>query len=159
MPVTTDIVRTWRSPRAVQRDQLALGPREDRALIYLMLACGVLCVAQLPRLAREAHLLAEPLDQLIGSAVYGWVFVMPLAFYLLAILFWLALKALGRETAGVRLRIALFWALLASTPLALFHGLLAGMNGATLATNLVGAAWVLSFAVFAAAGLAEAARR
>jgi hypothetical protein len=159
MPVTTDILRTWRAPRAVQRDQLALGPREDRALIYLMAACLILCVAQWPRLAREAHLLAEPLDQLIGSAVYGWVFFMPLAFYLLAILIWLGFKAMGREVPGVRLRLVLFWALLASTPLALLHGLLAGFNGVNLGTNLVGAGWLLAFALFAVLGLVEAARR
>ena len=36
MAVSSDMLRTWRGPRAVIRDLLAQGVREDRALVYLL---------------------------------------------------------------------------------------------------------------------------
>jgi hypothetical protein len=39
VPVSTDIVRTYRAPRRVVREKLANGEREDRALATLMAAC------------------------------------------------------------------------------------------------------------------------
>jgi len=156
MPVTTDILRTWRKPRAVMREHLALGAREDRALIYLIVGCLVICVAQWPRLAREAYLLDEPLDQLIVSAVYGWLFLMPLALYLVAGLVALILRALGTGIVGHAVRISLFWGLLASTPGALLYGLMVALAGPGPGAQLVGAVWLIALTVFWVQGLREA---
>ena len=54
MSIVADIVRSYVQPRAVIRDRLAEGQREDRALMLLMLGCGLVFVAQWPRLARRA---------------------------------------------------------------------------------------------------------
>ena len=42
MTVATDILRTWRRPRAVIREKLAAGVREDRALAVIMGAGALL---------------------------------------------------------------------------------------------------------------------
>ena len=52
MAVTNDIVSTWWSPRPVILRKVSEGPREDRALVYLMVACLLIFVSSLPRLAR-----------------------------------------------------------------------------------------------------------
>jgi len=157
MPVTTDILRTWRRPRAVMRDHLALGLREDRALIFLMSACLIMCIGQWPRLAREAHLTEEPLDQLIGSALYGWLFFVPLAMYLLAGLLALIARAIGSGMTGYSVRLALFWGLLAATPGALLYGMMTGFVGPGPGAQLVGAVWLIALATFWIQGLREAA--
>ena len=55
MPVTTDIVATYRGPGRVVRRLLDMGPREDRALAFVMAFCVVGFIAQLPGLARRAQ--------------------------------------------------------------------------------------------------------
>jgi hypothetical protein len=50
----------------------------------------------------------------------------------------------GKGT-GYGARLAMFWAVLASTPAALLYGLLAGFNGETLGTQAVGAVWLVGF--------------
>ena len=45
-------------------------------------------------------------------------------------------------------RLALFWALLATTPLKLLEGLVAGFIGAGIELQIVGLLWLLVFAWF-----------
>lgn len=130
MAVTTEIFRSWRTPRDVLRRQLAQGVREDRALAILMVACVLIFVAQLPRLARQAHLSDDiPLQALFSGALLGWVFLAPLFFYALAAVSHLIARAFGGQGSWFGARLALFWALLAASPVWLFHGLVAGFIG------------------------------
>ena len=69
MAATNDILRSWTRPRAVMRNLLALGPREDRALAYLMVGCLVIFVAQWPRLSRRTYLDGTPLDMTQGAVI------------------------------------------------------------------------------------------
>ena len=71
MPVTADIGATYRGPGRVMTRLLAAGPREDRALVYLIGFCGLAFVAQLPALARKAHLEGLDLAPLMGGAIGG----------------------------------------------------------------------------------------
>ncbi|MBO6853227.1 MAG: hypothetical protein JJ872_05605 [Marivivens sp.] len=155
MPVTTDIVRTWRAPRTVMRELLGMGQREDRALAYLMAACFLIFIGQWPRLVRMAEGIGLPsgsdvpeLSQLISYEFVSWMIVWPLALYVIAAFSHLVAKIFGGNGSWFAARLALFWALLASTPAMLLYGLLIGFNGATIATNLVGALWIGSFAIF-----------
>ncbi|MEM9552221.1 MAG: YIP1 family protein, partial [Pseudomonadota bacterium] len=116
MPVTTDITATYRGPGRVVARLLALGQREDRALAFLMGGCLLVFVAQLPRLAREAHLTGQALDMLLGASLMAWVIIAPLIFYLLAALSHLVARAVGGKGTWFGARLALFWALLASSP-------------------------------------------
>jgi hypothetical protein len=155
--VTTDIVATWRRPRAVIRRHLAQGAREDRALVYLMLACGLIFVGQWPALQRAA--LADPstpLDARLGGALMAWVFVAPLAMYAVAALSHLLARALGGRGTGYGARLALFWSLLAASPLWLLYGLVAGMIGPGPAMTATGVVAFAGFLVLWVAALIEA---
>lgn len=156
MAVSRNITATYRGPGAVIRDLLALGPREDRALAYLMAACAIVFVAQMPRLAREAHLTGQELNMLLGATLMAWLFIAPLLLYIVAALSHLAARALRGVGSFYGARLALFWALLASSPLILLHGLVAGFIGPGLELQVVGLIWFLIFGWFWIGGLLAA---
>lgn len=158
MPVTADITATYRGPGRVIDRLLAAGQREDRALVILMAFCVLMFVAQMPRLARQAHLDGGDLNMLLGGALMGWIFIAPLALYLLAALSHLVARLFGARGSWYGARLALFWALLASSPLILLHGLVAGFIGNSPALSLVGALWLGVFGWFWIAGLIRAER-
>lgn len=146
----------YRSPREVQRRRMAGEPREDRAVAVLLAACGIIFVAQWPRLAREAYV--DPsigLDGRMAGALVGWIFFAPLFFYGLALLAHWALGIFGRSSTPFRSRMALFWALLSTTPLFLLAGLTSGFVGQGAALSLVGLLASGAFLLFWWAGLAE----
>lgn len=157
MPVTRDIVASYKGPGRVVARLLAMGQREDRALAILMAACTVIFVAQWPRLARQAHL--DPsieLNMLLGATLLAWVMIAPLLMYVLAFLTHLIARAAGGRGTGYGARIALFWALLASSPLILLQGMVAGFIGAGPALSAVGFVWLVVFAWFWLSGLRQA---
>lgn len=156
MPVTRDIVATYRGPRRVVGRLLAMGAREDRALALLMGGCILVFVAQWPRLAREAHLAGEALNPRLGGALMGWIVIAPLIFYLLAFLSYLAVRLLRGRISGYGARLALFWAFLAASPLLLLHGLVAGFVGPGAGLSLIGAIWCGVFLWFWLSGVREA---
>lgn len=147
MAVTTDIMRTWRSPRVVMRELLAHGQREDRAIAYVMAACLILYVAQWPRLKRieELQLMgpdgASEFQMNAGIAFFAMLIVWPLGLYIIAAITHLVAKLFRAKGTHYSARLALFWAFLATTPVGLLHGLTAGLIGAGAATNLVGVIW------------------
>ena len=162
MPVTRDILRTWRNPRAVYRNLLAMGPREDRAIAYLMAACFLVFIAQWPRLVRGSQGIdvssgpAPELDRLLAYEFMAWLMIWPLAIYLLAAASYLILRAFRIKLTGYGSRLALFWALLAATPAMLLYGLLRGLNGDVEATRIAGAVWVAALLWFWLHGLRAA---
>lgn len=158
MPVTSDIIATYRGPRRVFARLLAMGQREDRALIMLMAGCIVAFIAGWPALARKAHETGEELNMLLGGALLAWLFIAPLLLYALAALTHLGAKALRGQGDWYGARLALFWALLASTPLLLLNGLVAGFIGSGPGLQGVGALWFAIFIWFWLSGLIEAER-
>lgn len=164
MPVTTDIIQTWRSPKVVYRRLLSAGQREDRAIALLMLACFIIFIAQWPRLVRisqgfdlTAGTEVPGLDRLMSYEFMGWLMVWPLGLYAIAGLVVLVLRLFGTKITGYGGRLALFWALLATTPVMLFYGLLRGLNGDVLATKLAGSLWIAALILFYILGLRVAA--
>lgn len=158
MPVTQNITATYRGPGRVLRRLLDAGQREDRALAYLMAGCVVVFIAQLPRLAREAHLTGQELNMLLGATLMAWLFIAPLLLYLLAAITHVVARALRGQGSFYGARLALFWALLASSPLLLLHGLVAGFVGPGLELQIAGMAWLLVFGWFWISGLLAAER-
>ncbi|WP_424986174.1 YIP1 family protein [Microbulbifer sp. S227A] len=156
MPVTSDITATYRGPRRVMRRLLSMGPREDRALAILMGACLIVFVAQMPRLSREAHLTGQELNMLLGGALLGWIFIAPLMLYALAGLSHLIARLIGGRGSWFGARLALFWSFLASTPVLLLHGLVAGFIGPGPGLQAVGLIWLVVFAWFWIASLLQA---
>ncbi|EEX10815.1 conserved hypothetical protein [Ruegeria lacuscaerulensis ITI-1157] len=158
MPVTADIVATYRGPGRVVRRLLDMGPREDRALAFVMAFCVIGFIAQLPGLARRAHLEGLDLNMLMGGALLGSVFLLPLLFYLVAWISGGIARLIGAPVTSYKARLVLFWALLASSPLVLLNGLVAGFIGPGPAQTGVGLLWVAVFAWFWLSGLAQVSR-
>ena len=157
MALTQDILATYRGPRAVMRKHLGLGLREDRALMFLAIACVLIFVAQWPRLRREAFLDdAVPFNALLGGALMGWLFIAPLALYAIAALSHLIARALGGQGSWYSARLALFWSLLAASPLWLLNGLVAGFIGPGLQLGLTSAIALAVFLIFWGLSLIEA---
>ncbi len=149
----------YRGPGAVVGRLVSGPPREDRAIAVLMGACILLFVAQLPALSRQAHETGEDLQFLMGGALLGVVFIAPLLFYALAAASHLIAKLFGGQGTHWQARMALFWALLASSPLILLNGLVAGFVGEGLQLTLVGALWFAVFLWFWISGLIRAEGR
>ncbi|WP_323780615.1 YIP1 family protein [Leisingera sp.] len=155
MSVTTDIPATYKGPRKVFARLLDMGAREDRLLIFVLSGCVLTFVAQMPRLAREAHLSGQDLNMLLGGSLLGIVFIAPLILYVLALAaHWIA-RAAGGKGEAYCARLALFWTCLAASPLMLLNGLVAGFIGAGPALNLVGALWCVVFLWFWVSGMIQ----
>lgn len=160
MPVSSDIVRTYRGPRRVVRDLLSMGQREDRAIMWLMFGCLIVFISRLPALQREAVMAGGDFTRDAAYAFFGLMMLAPLLFYGLALAGRGIAYLLGGRPSGYGARVALFWAWLAATPVALFYGLLVGLNGSDApATQLIGGVWFLVLLVFWGLGLAEASKR
>ncbi len=147
MSISNDVLRAWVRPRAVMRRFLDAGERENRALAILMAGCLLIFVGQWPRLVRlsegfdlPAGAEASELSQLIAYSLVSWLIVWPLIFYIFAGITRILARAVKGRGTGYGARLALFWAA------ALLYGLLAGFNGETIGTQVVGAVWLAGFA-------------
>lgn len=157
MAITQDILRSYRRPRQVMRSVLAAGQREDRALVFLVLACLLIFVSTLPNLSRQAHLdPSVPLEARIGGALLAWLCIAPLFMYVLAGVSHALAKVIGGKGSWYSARIALFWSLLVVSPVWLFYGLVAGFIGAGPALNAVGVVAIACFVYLWGANLREA---
>lgn len=156
MPVTTDIVRSWRSPRAVMRSHLARGRSEPWAFSLLVAFMLVAFVAQWPGASREAFFNPEkPLAAQMFAIGMGMLAFVPVWYLLAAIGHWAA-KLLGGQGDHYGARLALFWALVTVSPLMLLLGLVKGMIGAGPALVSVTIVTGLAFAAFWILNLIEA---
>lgn len=153
MSVTNDILATYRAPGRVIAKRLAMGTREDRAFAILLAGCVTIFIAQWPRLAREAYLSGQELNPILGGQLLVWIFIMPLAFYLLAMISQGILRLFKVYRSGFESRFALFWALLAIAPISLFRGLVGGFIGPGMAFDVVGVIALVAFFVFWFSGL------
>lgn len=156
MAVTSDILATYRGPRRVIARLLAMGQREDRLLAILMAGCALMFVSRMPSLAREAHLTGQEQNMLLANALFGIIFVTPLAMYTLALIaHWIA-RALRGQAEAHAARLVLFWTFLATSPLMLLNGLVAGMIGPGPGLNLIGGIWFSAFLWFWISGMYQA---
>lgn len=157
MPITTDIVESYRRPRAVVRRRLGGGENEGAALATLLAACLLIFISQLPGLARAAHLdPSVPLDARMGGALMATFFLVPLLAYAVAGVSRLVARAFGGKGTGYGARIALFWSLLAVSPLMLLQGLVRGFLGEGPALTATGVVVALAFLGFWITSLIEA---
>lgn len=168
MAVTRDIPRAWIRPQAVMADLLARNPDDRVAFTYLAAGSVLGFVSQLPATVRrsrevdpdfDARLLQEAgeaglatgdlaevkFDALISGALMGWIFIVPLAMYILAFLARLVGALFRGHGDGLRQRVALFWSFLAISPALLLLGLTSGFIGPGPAETLVGTIVVCGF--------------
>jgi hypothetical protein len=92
---------------------------------------------------------------MVGGALLAWIFIMPLVFYLFAGLVFAILKLIRRSVLAYEVRMAIFWALLAATPLWMLYGMTSGFLGAGAGNSLVGGVAFLAFVMFCGLGLIE----
>ncbi|MBZ8119208.1 YIP1 family protein [Roseovarius sp. LXJ103] len=156
MPVSSDIVATYKGPGRVMRRQLDMGENEGRALAILMGSCVLVFISQLPSLARKAHLDGVELNGLLGASLFSWLFIAPLLLYVVALISHGIARLFGGRGTGFGARMALFWSFLAASPLLLLHGLVAGFVGAGPQMTLVGVVWWVVLVLFWALSLKEA---
>ena len=159
MPITTDIVESYRRPRAVLRRRLGGAQDEGRALALLIGACLMIFISQWPGLARDAHLdPSVPLDARMGGALMATLFLLPPIAYGIAALSHLVARAMGGQGTGYGARVALFWSLLAVSPLMLFQGLVRGFVGPGPGLTATGIVVALAFLALWINALIEAER-
>ncbi|MGR3617139.1 MAG: YIP1 family protein [Paracoccaceae bacterium] len=159
MSVTKDIIASYRAPRRVLARLQAMGAREDRLLAFLMGGCVMMFVANLPAISREAHLTGADQNMMMGAALLGLVFILPLILYCLSWVVHLILRAVTGQGDGPLSRLALFWALLAASPLILLRGLVAGFIGPGPGLNVVEFLWFAFFMWFWTSGLIQFYRK
>ncbi len=147
MSVVSDIVESWRRPRAVLRRHLARGRSEPFVFTFLVVFLLICFVAQWPQAARTTTLNPEiPIAPQLLARALALLATIPL-WYLLAALGGLVARVLGGQGDWYGARVALFWALVTITPLVLLSGLVAAMIGTGPQLSLVGA---LTFGLFIA---------
>lgn len=145
MSVTNDIVAAYRRPGIVMERQLASGAGEERALIFLMASCFVFFIAQLPVISREAHLTQTEMGPALGASILALLFIAPLGMYIVAAILRVVLWVVGCKSGWFQIRLAVFWSLLAGTPLVLLNGLTGGLIGSGIEQNIVGFVWFGTF--------------
>jgi hypothetical protein len=146
MAVTTDILASWRRPRAAIRRHLARGVSEPFVFSVLLVFLIMAFVGQWPQAARAAFLAEEasvaPRLLALALAVLATI---PL-WYGVAAISRIVARAFGGRGSWYGARLALFWALATISPLMLLQGLVAGMIGPgpalLLVTCIVGAAFL-----------------
>ena len=157
MSVTTDIKASYRGPGRVVTRLLEQGRREGFALNILIFACIVIFIAQAPYQSREAHFNPDvPLMARMYWSAFLWIFLVPLLLYAFAALVTGLARLAGRPLTGYGIRLSLFWALLASSPVILLLGLIAAFIGPGAGLQLVGLIWLANVLWFWIAGLRAA---
>ena len=156
MAVSTDIVQSWRRPRGVMRRHLDRPRSEPWAFSLLVAFLLIVFIAQAPYLSRLSFYQPEvPMTQRMVAAGLALMASIP-AWYLLAALGHLVARAFGGRGGWYGARLALFWALLAVSPLMLFQGLLAGLAGPSPGLTAVGIVTAAGFLWLWAMNLVEA---
>lgn len=145
MGVASDILRAYRTPRAVFRARVQGPAREDRALVILMVACLLIFVGRWPALQREALETGQDFQMMAGATLFAWLFIMPLVAYAVGSLSHLAARPFGGHGSAYAARFALFWALLVASPLWLLAGLVAGFIGPGVQLQITGAIALAAF--------------
>jgi hypothetical protein len=157
MSVSAEIIESYRRPRRVFRRRLERGADEGQALACLMGACALIFLSQWPGLSRAAHLdPAVPLEARLGGALMATMFLLPLIAYGLAALSHLLARLFGGRGSYFTARLALFWAMLAVSPVMLAQGLFSALAGPGPLPALLGLGVLAAFLVLWLGALIEA---
>ena len=149
MSTVADVLAFHLHPRKVVRRRLVETTGEGQALLYLMVACILFFVAQLPELVRVDLRSTNdvPFNGVAAGRFVGGAIFAPLAFYLISAIVTVFLRVVGVKVEWLDSRIALFWALLAIAPAALVLGMLRGLTDSDAvilpATRVVGSGFLM----------------
>lgn len=154
MSITTDIVESWRRPRVVVRRHLARGRSEPFAFSLLAAFLLLAFIAQWPAASRAAFEDSTPVAPRLLAIGLALLATIPL-WYGLAAFTRMVARIFGGRGTWYGARIALFWSLVAVTPLMLLQGMVAGMIGPSPGLTAVGVLAGVAFVVFWALALIE----
>ncbi len=158
MSITRDIGQSWRGHRRVVRRHLSRGKSEAFVFTFLFVFMVLSFVALYPRAARIALENTDtPLAPLLLAQALGLLASLPF-WYGLAALSHLVARALGGGGTWYGARLALFWSLVATSPMVLLQGLTFGIIGAGMQSTAAGFAALVAFAVFWGLALIEVNR-
>lgn len=147
MALVSDIVESWRRPRAVVRRLRGAGKSEPFVFTFLFVFLLLALTSLAPYLSRQAALHPDtPLAPRLFGAALGLLALIPV-FYMLAALGHLVARAMGGTGGWYDGRLALFWALTATSPGMLFLGLVRGFAGDSGAVTGIGIGVFLVFLV------------
>jgi len=122
MSASGEIMRAYRGFGASMRRQIASTPGEERLLAYLVTALLIIFVGRVPELLDLSAARATdeaPAIATVSAFLIGWFFFAPLMFYGLAALSHVVARGFSGQGSFFHARLALFWALLVVSPLAL----------------------------------------
>lgn len=129
MAVVSDIVKSWRSPRAVIAQHLRNRATEPFAFSLLVAFLILAFVALWPNMSREAFLQPDaPLMQRMLATGLALLASIPF-WYALAALSRIVARLFGGKGGYLGARLALFTALLSVAPLMLIQGVISGFAG------------------------------
>lgn len=154
MSITTDIVESWRRPRVVIRRHLARGRSEPFAFSLLAAFLLLAFIAQWPAASRAAFEDSTPVAPRLLAIGLALLATIPLWYGLAAFTRILA-RIFGGKGTWYGARIALFWSLVAVSPLMLLQGMVAGMIGPSPGLTAVSVLAGVAFVVFWALALIE----
>ncbi len=122
MSTSAEIIRAYRGFGASMKRRLEEHPGEERLLMYLVIAILIFFVARVPNLLVLSA--AQATDEISSSAIFmtnlaASFFFAPLMLYGVAALSHLLAKLFKGRGTSYGARLALFWALLVISPLAL----------------------------------------
>lgn len=146
MALTSDIVESWRHPRAVIRRLRSRGRSEAFVFTFLLVFLLMAVTAAAPGLSRQAALEGQPFPPFLLGASLGALALVPV-FYLLAALGHLVARLMGGTGGWYDGRLALFWALACTTPAVLLFGLVRAFVADSPAVPILG---LFTFMVFLA---------
>ena len=94
----------------------------------------------------------QSIDELMGAILLSNLFLLPLIFYFISMVMYIFAKGLGSNILGVELRMIIFWAYLAATPILLLVGIVEGFFGKNFQYFIVAGFWLLIFLTFVYSG-------
>jgi len=144
MALISDILESWRSPRKVIRRHRARGRSEPFLFTFLFVFLLLAVVSVAPFLARAAAIEAKPFPPYLLAACFGAVVAVPF-FYAMAALGHLTARLMGGKGGFYDGRLAMFWALVTTTPALLLYGLVRAMAAESPAVPVLG---LLVFVIF-----------
>ncbi|MCY3877294.1 MAG: YIP1 family protein [Rhodobacteraceae bacterium] len=122
--LTSEILTAYRHPRLSFERQLAKNIGDDRILFFGMLACFLAFVARMPSLFRDSIPSGSPpLHAVVPIHFAVSLLMAPLLLYSVAAASHVLARAFGGWGNWRDARLALFWAVLAMSPLVLVAGI------------------------------------
>lgn len=149
MSTSREILRAYRGFGASMRRQMESAPGEERLLVYVATACLIMFAARVPNLLELSAAQATP--EVSANAVFitnlvGSFFFAPLLLYGIAALSHVFARSFSGQGTFFHARLALFWALLVVSPLALLSTIL---ETAIPVEWLAQVLWLVKFLFFA----------